>query len=325
MQLIPQKPRKFSSFIGFVLKVALTVAAFWFALRGVEFSDLTKTIQQQKIDGLAFAALCVLCQVALGGARWRYILVSLSEMGKAVISTWNAVRLYYISVFFSSCLPGTVGGDVVRIWITKSDHIPLSLSVNSIILDRLIALAALAVIVFAMLPMLAEVIGFNFWLVYVAIAVALMVAVWLLRRIKRFFEPYKHIKLVHFGLYFIGCLRQMVRSSGTGFNALVFAIAAHIFSCASTYIIAKGMGVPLSFLHCMMFVPLVMLITTLPISIGGWGVREVSMVWFLGLVGIENSDAVAISLQTGLVAMLVSLPGSLLWLLHKRNSGKMPA
>ncbi|MFO0388806.1 MAG: lysylphosphatidylglycerol synthase transmembrane domain-containing protein [Alphaproteobacteria bacterium] len=325
MQPVPQKQRKSSTFLSLLFKVALTAAAFWFALHDVTFEDLAHTIQQQKIEGLLLAGLCIFCQIVLGGLRWRYILSSLSEFGKAVISTWDAVRLYYISVFFSSCLPGTVGGDVVRVWITKSERISLSLSVNSIILDRLIALAALAVIVCAMLPMLADVMGFNFWLAYIIIMISLLLGLWFLRGIEKFFAPYKHIKLVHFGLYFIGCLRQMVRSSGTGFNALVFAVAAHIFSCACTYIIAQGMGVPLSFQHALMFVPLVMLITTLPISIGGWGVREVSMVWFLGLVGISSGDAVAISLQTGLMSMLMSMPGALLWLLHKRKSGTMPA
>jgi uncharacterized protein (TIRG00374 family) len=325
MQPVPKKPRKFSAFFSLIFKIAFTVAAFWLALHDVKFEDLANTIQQQKTEGLMLAGLCIFFQVVLGGLRWRYILASLSEHGKSVITSYNAVRLYYISVFFSSCLPGTVGGDVVRVWITKSERIPLSLSVNSIILDRLIALAALSVIVCAMLPMLADAMGFNFWLVYGIIVFALFLGLWLLRGIEKFFAPYKHVKLVHFGLYFIGCLRQMVKSSGTGFYALVFAIVAHIFSCASTYIIANGMGVPLTFEHAMMFVPLVMLITTLPISIGGWGVREVSMVWLLGLVGIAGSDAIAISLQSGLMVMAVSMPGALLWLMHKRKSGTIPA
>lgn len=325
MQVVPKKPPKIPSLISLFLKIALTVVAFWFALRGVEINDLLNTIQQQKIENLLFALSCVFFQVVLGGLRWKYILASLSQLGRQVMSTYDAVRLYYISVFFSSCLPGTVGGDVVRVWLAKSDKVPLSLSVNSIILDRLIALAALVVVVAAMLPMLAELMGFNFWLVYLVAVAGFVLTVWLLRGVERFFEPYKHIKIIHFGLYFIGCLRQMVRSSGMGFNALVFAIIAHIFSCASTYVIAQGIGVNLSFVHAMMFVPLTMLATTLPISIGGWGVREATMVWLLGFAGIAGGDAVAISLQTGLVSMIMSLPGSLLWLLHKRNSGKIPA
>ncbi len=323
MTSTPKPQRKLSSLLSFLFKVSLTVIAFWFALRGVEMDDLLQTLHEQKTENLLIAGVCVLCQVVLGGLRWHYILASLSALGKAAMSAYDAVRLYYISVFFSSCLPGTIGGDVVRVWLAKSDKVPLSLSINSIILDRLIALAALAVIVVAMLPMIADVIAFNFWLIYAIIVVGVMIAVWLLRRVERFFEPYKHIKIIHFGLYFIGCLRQMVRSSGMGFNALVFAVIAHIFSCASTFTIAQGIGVQITFLHAMMFVPLVMLLTTLPISIGGWGVREAGMVWLLGLVGVSSSDAVAISLQTGIVAMLASLPGAIFWLLHKRNSGKI--
>jgi hypothetical protein len=62
---------------------------------------------------------------------------------------------------------------------------------------------------------------------------------------------------------------------------------------------------------------LVTLVVILPISIAGWGVREVSFVTLLGLLGVEREAALLLSVEVGLLTMLVSLPGAVLWLITR--------
>jgi hypothetical protein len=64
----------------------------------------------------------------------------------------------------------------------------------------------------------------------------------------------------------------------------------------------------------------VTLFATLPISIGGWGVREAAVVTFFGLVGVAPSAAVLLSVQLGLIAVVISLPGGLLFLVQRRRA-----
>ena len=52
----------------------------------------------------------------------------------------------------------------------------------------------------------------------------------------------------------------------------------------------------------------------LPISAAGWGVREASLVTLLGLVGVDRSAALLLSVEFGLLTTLLSLPGGLIWL-----------
>ena len=61
-------------------------------------------------------------------------------------------------------------------------------------------------------------------------------------------------------------------------------------------------------------VPLVMLMTVLPVSLGGWGVREVAMVTVLTPLGVPAAAAVTMSVCLGLGQFLIGLPGGLLWL-----------
>jgi hypothetical protein len=55
-----------------------------------------------------------------------------------------------------------------------------------------------------------------------------------------------------------------------------YTIAGYGLLSFAVYLLAQGMGVTLSLGHAMLFVPLVTLITVLPVSIAGWGLRESS-------------------------------------------------
>ncbi|MDA0241741.1 MAG: UPF0104 family protein, partial [Proteobacteria bacterium] len=58
----------------------------------------------------------------------------------------------------------------------------------------------------------------------------------------------------------------------------------------------------------------VMLITTIPISVAGWGVREAAMQFALGFVGVDEQSAVILSLVLGVAILVASIPAAILWL-----------
>jgi glycosyltransferase 2 family protein len=82
------------------------------------------------------------------------------------------------------------------------------------------------------------------------------------------------------------------------------------------WLIAQGVGVQLSFIHFMFFVPVIIIATFLPISIGGWGVRENTAILFLGTVGVNAEETLLISVIFGVIMILASLPGSM-WMFDK--------
>jgi hypothetical protein len=57
----------------------------------------------------------------------------------------------------------------------------------------------------------------------------------------------------------------------------------------------------------------VILVTVVPISIAGWGVREGAMVVAFGFINVPASAAFAVSVLFGLTLAAASLPGSILW------------
>jgi hypothetical protein len=76
----------------------------------------------------------------------------------------------------------------------------------------------------------------------------------------------------------------------------------------------------LSMGHWFLIVPSVLLISMLPISAGGWGIREGSFVLALASFGIRPEEAIVPPIIFGLGVLVVTLPGGIIWLANRKRS-----
>ena len=101
---------------------------------------------------------------------------------------------------------------------------------------------------------------------------------------------------------------------------IAISVAALTNMAITAWLIALALDLSLSLADCLVFVPVVVLASTMPVSIGGWGVREGAMVVLLATVGVSSANALALSVLFGLTGIVISLPGVAIWLAggHKR-------
>jgi uncharacterized membrane protein YbhN (UPF0104 family) len=298
------------------------VLAFWFVLRGVDVSELQVMIKNQRHSALAEAGMLILVQMLFGAARWQYIIAALSGVGGRVISLLHAIKYFYISVFFNCCLPGTVGGDVVRVWLIKSEHTSLPLAISSVVIDRMIALLALGVMVLLTMPYLvnydsvAEYVGIREWLAMPLCAGLGAAGLWLLFNLDKLPFLRSQSWLAHL----LHSLRLLLANKKASAISLFLAILGHVCYCLCAYILADSLGSQISLLDSLTLVPWVLLISIIPLSIGGWGLREAAMVFMLALVSVPQEAALTISVQLGLLSIITSLPAGILWLLNRKQA-----
>ncbi len=69
-----------------------------------------------------------------------------------------------------------------------------------------------------------------------------------------------------------------------------------------------------------MLIPPIMLITMLPISIAGWGVREATMMVAFGYAGLAQTDGTVVSLLFGASSFVVGAIGGLVWILSAEKT-----
>lgn len=230
----------------------------------------------------------------------------------------TVTQLFYIGAFFNQTLPSSVGGDAVRMYMAHREGLRARHAIASVMLERLVTVVALVVLVLAVQPWFIVklddaarmLVGSS--ITFLAIGtVAGLVFLVMLDRLPQRVARWKIGQAV-IGLG--GDARRVFLSPRNGAICMAYGIATHLNIGCFIYLLAMSMDIEVSLLDCLVLTPPVMLVTTLPISIAGWGVRELAMVQAFGLVGVLPEAATAMSIMMGFVTLAFALPGGLVWL-----------
>ncbi|MEW5728720.1 MAG: lysylphosphatidylglycerol synthase transmembrane domain-containing protein [Pseudomonadota bacterium] len=296
--------------LPWVVKGGLSVGLTAWVLSKV---DLAAAWQQAKaIDPamLVMSVALMVFQTVLGAVRWGMVLHALeSRLG------WvKTLAVYYIGVFFSIVLPGAVGGDAVRMWYSRKHGLSVSGAVNSVMLERAVTVYALVLLVCLTQPILLERLpGLPGAWAFLLLAVCTG-GILLLAGLDRLPEALRRWKLVRGLAALAADTRALFFHFGYGGGTLAVALVGHTNLSMAVYVLAVGLGLDVHILDCLVLVPPVMLVMTLPISIAGWGVRETAMVTAFGFVGVSPESAVVLSVVFGVVNMVSCTPGGFLFL-----------
>lgn len=312
--------------LAVVLKFLVSGFLIWFLLGKVDVDQAMARMRQVAPGTLLLATGVFLLQMAIGGFRWRVVLDAIG----APLSTLTAIRLFYIGIFFNQALPSSVGGDAVRMYKAYRTGMGLAPAINGVMLERIATVFALVAIVALTQPWFLPKVdpGHRMWIgAAVALTcVAAVAGVALLMLLDRLPETMRRWRLVR-GLALLAAdTRKIFLQPGPLFRVLFWAALGHINITYAVYILAVGLNINVTWLDCITLVPPVLLATTLPISIAGWGVRESAMVAAFALVGVPGEGALVLSLLTGFIGLAIALPGGVLWLVDSdRRIGGMPA
>lgn len=305
-----------------LIKLAVTVLALWLALRNVGWQEARDAFTTQDPRSLYMAALFVGLQTLLGGLRWHAIRRAL-EPGLPA-GALHTAKLYYMGNFFNIAMPGTLGGDAARALLLKYEAVPLTRALPGIVVDRLVSLLGMVALIASTAPILCAylnigvawgyIVSFLFWFSLLA---GYAIVNFLLRKLAELFS-YPWV-----GMVIENAHSAMARPSLLALS-LACAAGAHLCYASAGYALSLGLGMDISWLSCVVFIPLVLLISTMPITLGGWGVREVSMVSLLAMANIPAAHALIVSLQLGLMTVAVSLGGGLVYLVYKKQDIILP-
>ncbi len=231
--------------------------------------------------------------------RWRLLL-------PGALGIKKLFPMYMIGAFFNTILPGVIGGDAVKAFYLYRTIGRGGLTLSSIFMDRYLGFVMLTVIC---------AIAFPFGYAYfqnspIAWMLLLIVLAFIIMSLLIFgLRLGKRIKILsEFYDYFHSYRNQ----KGIIVKALLISAFVQLTGILAVYILAFGLGEHVPFLACLIFLPLIIMFTALPISISGIGLREGAFVVFLGLIGIRPEVATALSLSW----FLANASGSLLGLIE---------
>lgn len=299
------------------VKAIVSVALLLWLLHRVGLSELASTIAQT--NWVLVGCVCVVqtALVPIQTLRWLIIARRLGADFR-FLPAWRNV---YIGQFFNQVFPSSVGGDAVRLWYLRHS-IPVDVAIGSVALERIIALFAVTTIVVLGAHVLLGIVSagpLRWGLVLLVAGVAIgLVALLSLDKVP-LPSLINRLAAVKFARRIPAMARQVFFSWSCLGAALLLSVIIQIGIGTSLWLLALGLDVHASLVDFLVLAPLITLVTALPISVGGWGVRESATVTALSLIGVPAPAAFAISVEFGLVMILVGLPGGLFWLLDADN------
>jgi uncharacterized protein (TIRG00374 family) len=296
------------------LKVALSIIVIIAVARNVDLQAAWQRLANQSLWFPAAAVVALSLQVAVAGLRWQFILRGLGAASRLATS----LRLCYIAVFFNTWLWGAVGGDMLRAWLSHNSQLRLRQSINSVILDRVAAVGAVCVLVLVTAPVfIGNTRQYTLGFVLCTAAVCLLLGIVAVALVHHLPIDWKRFKFMR-GLQLLSSATETIfLNFNVALPVLGAAIVAQLIAAFAVYIMSLGLNVGLSLFECVVMMQPVALVTALPISVGGWGVRETAMIGLLSFVGVPSSAALSLSVQIGLLTIVTTLPGGVLWLLHR--------
>ena len=157
--------------LALALKFLVSGALIWFLLSKIDIGAAKERIADADPGMLLLAILIFLFQLIICVFRWRAALAAI----EAFLSFVDALKIYYIGVFFNQTLPSSVGGDAVRIYKAYRAGIGLRGAVNGVMLERAGTVVALVLVVLATQPFFLPRVGEEVakWIAPVAVLIFL--------------------------------------------------------------------------------------------------------------------------------------------------------
>jgi hypothetical protein len=304
--------------IMFCVKLLVSGGLIAYFLTRIHIERFVHTFASADYSYIALALVIYLGAQGISAVRWTVLARPLG------IKTpfQDMVRYYLIGMFFNLFAPGTVGGDVSRIYYlvrdeqahAKGHSVTTIHAAMSVLMDR-----AIGMIVLVWLGASGLLLFPDYAVPYTVRSVTLLFALGLL--VAGLLTPLLRRVLPEDGHQLVVKLRLAFRSYRTHWRALAAAgllsLAVHLVQAWMHVVMGRALGLELPFSFCIIVYPLVGTFAAIPISLNGLGLREGGYLYLLAAIGIGTEKAVAFGLLLFLIVALDSLIGGLIFLLEK--------
>ncbi len=242
----------------------------------------------------ALGAACYFFSVLLAGSRWWWLL-NVNGLG---IRLMEAFRFTWIGVFFNNIVPGQTGGDLIKaLYIMKRCPGKRVESIVSVIVDRVMGLASLAMLGAIVVLFAGEEFRVLKWSIWGVMAVVGMIGVVAFsRRVRRAIHLNELLDKLPGKLS--GLLKQVdqavtyYRNHKAGLMLwIVIGMVNHVISVASVLFMGLALGVGLPPFEYFVLIPVINIVSAVPIAPNGWGVGESMYQTLFSKFGARYVDA----------------------------------
>ena len=300
---------------GLLFRLGFLLLSVYILFQIVDYKLVFQYIRDIPIRIVCFLVAISLFRIWLTGVRWKILNPDVSGQ----LSNWQYFRLVMIAKPFNIIMPGALGGDFARTAFTiktvKTNRVD---NVIAILVDRFVGLLSITILGATALLFTSDLKEIRpFYTSFALLASFFFVSIiiggnpWALNHFSIICS-----KLGSLGqkiLYILECWKDALhffrKKIHLLFLALLLCLPIHGLSFFITFILAKSLGIEVSLFDVSVVLSLVWVITAVPITISGAGIRELSMVYFFSFFGVQSESAAAISIYLYIISISLGLIG----------------
>ncbi len=306
-----------------LIKAFVTAVLFYLLFRKVDLNEFAETLRNAQINLLllGFAILWVGHYTCI--YRWRMLMRPIMP----ILSLGRLFGIYCIGLFFNLTFPTVVGGDVVKMYYAGKPTKKFAASFAATFLDRDAGMLAMMIIACAaavLSPLNAPGIPIRLiiWSATIAFVLA-NVAIFtpgLHRRLTAFLKALNLSKLASRIDTISDAFQVMGKHWMVLVNSFIISLANQILAISINWIMAEGLHIHVPFFYFLVFIPVVTLISMIPISLNGMGLREYAFVSLFGSIGVDREAAVALGLLSSMTIFLSAIPGGIIYIFFRSRA-----
>ena len=321
----------FKKIVIYLLKISAAVVIIWYMIHSGRLNVKAIYGARNRLDLIVLAFLTMLVAIFVTFYRWKLLL----KGQNIILSNKEVISLGFIGIFFTSVLPGAVGGDIIKsVYIAKKVKGRTVSSVLTVLLDRIIGLAALIMICTVGLLINLRTVLQNTMLrsLGIIIFISLLVII-----IMTFFGLSKKIRNNTFFNNLINKLPLsiFINKIYDSFHAyrdnhkyltysLLLSFVNHALNITIFYLIALALGFDQLGIYAYFFiVPLGLITMAIPLTPAGIGVGQAAFLklfeWAMGIKTTVGADAITI---WQVLFILISLVGAVFYVSYKKEESK---
>ena len=300
-----------------ILRIVVSVGLIAYLIKSQfkDFKTILDMIKTVDIPLLLAAASIHIFGVWISAVRWQILL----KTQNVRISQGYLSSSFLIGSFFNNVLPTSIGGDIFRsLDIANKAKVSVGKSASVLVIDRFAGIISAALYAVIALFLGFATIGTTSYVIPVAIffAVSIILGFLILNpsilRLNKIVRKIKFLskireKLVEVYHTFLSFKKYKLAL----FEALLCSLALQFGVICNYYLAARSLGINLSLTSFIFIVPVVATIAMLPIAIGGTGLRENALVFFMVALGAQNEKAAMTSLLIFAMILVLGIVGGI--------------
>jgi len=303
-----------------ILRFLIAFFLMYLILKQIDFAPIIQHIKTINYFWLAISFLLALLLIYFNALRWKILLRTHSVDA----GIWKLYRVYLIGFFFNNFLPSSIGLDTVRTVYMKEHG--LKEVASSVLVERFIGITALFFYSFIG----AVIIGYMKMgmklVLYASILLIIMIIIFIMSFNKKFLIKFKplvlKIKYKNIGkeiITFYNLFFEFANNKKKMFLAFVISMLMQTTIIAINIVIAKMYSIQMNYIFFFVYIPIISVLSMVPISINALGVREGSYVYFFSRIGIAKEISLLFSLTYLAITAITSLIGGIMFPFEKSS------